>query len=338
MGDSKSIGQLLKELDAMQKQFDHLNEELIVENRKKKKVKTKLSSNEIDDDFFKTFSAPLTEKPKNEKIKEVKEEKPLPDDELLFELEVEQEIVKERTEEASREKKIDEEAIIPSIEAKEKVNNTKPLINQEHNELKNKEVKIEESVSDKKDEIKDYSYLTIKERLEYIQKGISSKEEILKKEKLKNNQNLNKKVFTLKNEALANEVLTPKVNNSVSKKKELKNKSSVLEPKSQVKATSKKPKNTANNTVLQPKKETPLSSKKTDTKNKSVLKSTNPVKKELKKETIKSTSVNDKKPSTNKSIKASKQKNQKMETVDKLTIIILILLIVLLVTAWVLLF
>jgi len=396
MGDSKSIGQLLKELDAMQKQFNHLNEELIVENRKKKRVKTELSSNEIDDDFFKTFSAPLIEKNTIKKEQEKITETDLSDNELLFELELEQETVKTSDsaiesilskEEVIEEKKRPEFSENADIEL---VSNEKKFPTQTENiEIENKKIEeLKAVVNEQKVEIKDYSYLTIKQRLEKIQQEISLKEENLREIRFKNKKQDENKVIKLKQDVSSNKALAPKKYDLKEDKSVLNETSSVLKPTKQANGTIEKPKSKVKSVVSNTKQEvstnTTLAPKKDIEVDKTALKETSSVLKPTKqanatiekpKSKVKSAVLNPKQEVTpssltnkktsplnpkkdvskkvkinstqNKNVnyektptagKVTKQKDKKIETVDKLTIIILILLIVLLVTAWVLLF
>jgi len=269
MGKTKNLDQLLKELNEMQMQFDNLKDELIIDKTKNKKrqIKTELTSDKIDDDFFKTFSNAPSKVEDLSNISKNKVTNIDNKDDLFFSLDVDYnkvdkegniDKISEQIIEKETDKIINKPEQIIEKETDKIINKPKQIIKKETDKIINKPEQIIKKETDKiinkpeqiiekkniaisKDKsnlkkdvheqtLKEKSYLSIKQKLDRIKKEISEREVEIKLEK---NQIINKsKVINIdKDNVISKQVLHPI---KKEKEKQIQTKSNEI-PKSELK-------------------------------------------------------------------------------------------------------
>jgi len=236
MGKTKNLDQLLKELNEMQMQFDNLKDQVVAKEKKPKKneIKTKLASDKIDNDFFKTLTTAPKIKDNDTVLSEQTnkiEEKENTTDDLLFSLDIDQEEIIDKKQDSKDNKILIEETFNDDLkdanndsESIELIEDNKEIIEDntiDKNDLYTKKELIDTNfqnlqskksineVTDKNDDkVTEKSFLSIKQKLDRIKKEIATRElEISNEEKKviklpkkeKNTDSLTKKVLAPKN-------------------------------------------------------------------------------------------------------------------------------------------
>ena len=239
MKNNKSLDNLLKELNEMQMQFDNLKDELIIDKTKNKKrqIKTELTSDKIDDDFFKTFSNAPSKVEDLSNISKNKVTNIDNKDDLFFSLDVDYNKVDKEGNIDKISEQIIEKETDKIINKPEQIikKETDKIINKPEQIIEKKNIAISKDKSNLKKDVheqtlKEKSYLSIKQKLDRIKKEISEREVEIKLEK---NQIINKsKVINIdKDNVISKQVLHPI---KKEKEKQIQTKSNEI-PKSELK-------------------------------------------------------------------------------------------------------